>query len=75
MYDLIPPNMKAQFNLINKSNQSIKLNVDIINKVPSKKDLQDYKYNKIVIFKYLFHIKNSQYFLNIYLINPLKNHF
>ena len=25
MYDLMPPNMKAQFNLINKPNQSIKL--------------------------------------------------
>ena len=75
MYDLIPPNMKAQFNLINKSNQSIKLTVNIINKAPPQKDLLDYKYNRIVIFKYLFNIKDSQYFLNIYLINSLKNHF
>ncbi len=75
MYDLIPPNMKAQFNLINKSNQSIKLTVNIINKAPPKKDLLDYKYNKIVFFKYLFHIKDSQYLLNIYLNNSLKNHF
>ena len=52
MYDLIPPNMKAQFNLINKPNQSIKLLVDVTDKTSSKKDLQDYKYNKIVIFKY-----------------------
>ena len=52
MYDLIPPNMKAQFNLINKPNQSIKLLVDVTDKISTKKDLQDYKYNKIVIFKY-----------------------
>ena len=41
----------------------------------SKKDLVDYKYNKIVIFKYSLISKNSQYFLNIYFKKHLKNHF
>ena len=57
MYDLVPPSMKAQFNLINKPNQSIKLSVNVIDQTSSKKDLVDYKYNKIVIFKYSFNIK------------------
>ncbi len=75
MYDLMPPNMKAQFNLINKPNQSIKLLVDVTDKTSSKKDLQDYKYNKIVIFKYSLVLKNSHYVLNIYTNNTSKNHF
>ena len=75
MYDLVPPNMKAQFNLINKPNQSIKLLVNIADQVSSKKDLVDYKYNKKVIFKYSLIIKNSQYHLNIYSQNTSKNHF
>ena len=75
MYDLIPPSMKAQFNLINKPNQSIKLSVNLFNQRSSKKDLVDYKYNKIVIFKYSFNINNSQYFLNIYSTSSEKNHF
>ena len=75
MYDLIPPSMKAQFNLINKPNQSIKLSVNVIDQTSSKKDLLDYKYNKIVIFKYSFNIKNSQYSLDIYSQNTSKNHF
>ena len=45
MYDLIPPNMKAQFNLISKPNQSIKLSVEIIAKMLPNEDLLDYKYN------------------------------
>ena len=75
MYDLIPPSMKAQFNLINKPNQSIKLLVNVIDQTPSKKDLVDYKYNKIVIFKYSLIIKNSQFLLNIYSKSISKNHF
>jgi len=75
MYDLMPPNMKAQFNLINKPNQSIKLLVDVTDKTSSKKDLQYYKYNKIVIFKYSLVLKNSHYVLNIYSDNTSKNHF
>ena len=75
MYDLIPPNMKAQFNLINKPNQSIKLLVHLTDKTPSKKDLQDYKYNKTIIFKYSLVLKNSHYILNIYSNNTSKNHF
>ena len=75
MYDLNPPNMKAQFNLINKPNQSIKLLVNIMDKASTKKDLVDYKYNKKVIFKYSFSLNNSQYYLNIYHVNSTKNHF
>ena len=75
MYDLIPPNMKAQFNLISKPNQSIKLSVNLIDQTSLKKDLIDYKYNKVVIFRYAFILKNSQYFLNIYFKNTSQNHF
>ena len=75
MYDLIPPNMKAQFNLINKPNQSIKLLVNIIDRSSLQKDLLDFKYNKKVIFKYSLIIKNSHYVLNIYSQNTSQNHF
>ena len=36
MYDLVPPSMKAQFNLINKPNQSIKLSVNYKGKLSKK---------------------------------------
>ena len=42
MYDLASPIMKVQFNLINKSNQSIKLSVDVSDKSSNKKDLKKY---------------------------------
>ena len=75
MYDLIPTFMKAQFNLINKPNQSIKLIVNIFDKSSKQKDLSKYTYNKIIIFKYLINIKNSHYELNIYQENTNVNHF
>ena len=75
MYDLISPSMQAQFNLINKSNQSIKLSVNIIDNSTSQKGLSQYTYNKITIFKYSIKIENSQFNLNIYLENNLNNHF
>ena len=75
MYDLIPPNMKAQFNLINKPNQSIKLSVNIIDKISKKKDLSDYKYNKIVIFKYSLNIKKFSIFFKYLYKKSNKNHF
>lgn len=75
MYDLASPIMKTQFNLINKSNQSIKLSVDISDKSSNKKDLKSYSYNKICIFKYFIGIKNSNYILKIYLDKIAKNHF
>ncbi len=74
MYDLISPNMQTQFNLINKSNQSIKLLVDVTEK-STKKDLKNYTYNKIIIFKYSINIENSEYILNIYLEQSSGNHF
>ena len=75
MYDLVPPNMKAQFNLINLSNQSIKLTVNVSNKVSNKKSLINYSYNKITIFKYQITIKNSQIFLEIFYNNSNNIHF
>ena len=74
MYDRAPPNMKAQFNLINLPNQSIKLSVSINNETVKKKGLNDYKYNNETIFKYLIEIKSSVYQLNIYPQNN-NNHF
>ena len=75
MYDLNPPNMQAQFNSINKPNQSIKLSVNLSLKPSNRKGLSEYTYNKIVIFKYSVNIKNSQYILDIYYVNSSKNHF
>ncbi len=75
MYDLAPPTMKAQFNLINKPNQSIKLSVDISIKSSNKNDLKKYIYNKLCIFKYSINIIKSQYSLNIYQQKIPKSHF
>ena len=75
MYDLNPPNMQAQFNSINKPNQSIILSVSLSLKPSNRKGLSEYTYNKIVIFKYSVNIKNSQYILDIYYVNSSKNHF
>ena len=75
MYDLLPPNMKAQFNSINIPNQSIKLCVSLENKSTIKKGLSDYSYNKIIIFKYSINIQNSQINLNIYKKNSDKSYF
>ncbi len=75
MYDLNPPIMQAQFNSISKSNQSIKLSVNIYSKPSKKKNLSNYTYNKKVIFKYTLNIKNSHYILDIILENKIKNHF
>ena len=66
MYDLVPPSMKAQFNSINLSNQSIKLYVNLDDKSSNKKGLSNYTYNNINVFKYNLKIKNSQINLNIY---------
>ena len=74
MYDRAPPNMKAQFNLINLPNQSIKLSVFINNETAKKKGLNEYKYNNKTIFKYLIEIKNSIYQFHIYPQNN-NNHF
>ena len=63
MYDLVPPNMKAQFNLINLSNQSIKLTVNVSNKVSNKKSLINYSYNKITIFKYNMYV--GEFFISL----------
>ena len=75
MYDLAPPSMKAQFNLINISNQRFKLLVNILDKGSPKKGLLDYKYNNFVIFKYYLKLENSHFVLNIYKTNSKINHF
>ena len=75
MYDLVPPSMKAQFNSINLPNQSIKLHVNIYNKIPKKKRLSEYTYNKNLIFKYSIILNNSLFELNIYVADSKKNHF
>ena len=51
MYDLVPPTMNAQFNLINKPKQSIKLTVDISSKSSNKNNLKKYTYNNLFILK------------------------
>ena len=58
--------MKAQFNLINLPNQSIKLNVNILDRVLKKK-VYLIILIKNVIFKYSININKSQLALNIYL--------
>ena len=75
MYDLTPPNMHAQFNSINKSNQSIKLSVNINDKSKSQKAFSEYTYNNIIIFKYSIDIKKSEFSLNIFLENNYESHF
>ena len=52
--------MKIQLNSINKSNQSIILSVDILQKSIVKLKFQNYSYNNNEIFKYNFSVKESQ---------------
>ena len=75
MYDLVPPSMKAQFNLINLPNQRIKLHVNIDEKLSSKKRLSNYSYNNNIIFKYSIDIDSSYFKLIIFPTNSKKNHF
>ena len=75
MYDLDPPNMKAQFNSINSANQSIKLSVTLADKHSNNKGLSDFQYNKKIIFKYSFNLSNSHLVVNIYTVNSNTNHF
>ena len=75
MYDLVPPSMKAQFNSINLSNQSIKLYVNLDDKSSNKKGMSNYTYNNINIFKYNLNIQNSQINLNIYNKTSNKSYF
>jgi len=75
MYDLVPPSMKAQFNSINLSNQSIKLYVNLDDKSSNKKGLSNYTYNNINVFKYNLKIQNSQINLNIYNKTSNKSYF
>ncbi len=63
--------MKAQFNSLNKSNQSIKLSISISEKLSNKSKYQSYNYNNNEIFKYLISIKESKIFISIFTkLNP-----
>lgn len=55
--------MKAKFNSLNKSNQSIILSVKILNKLTKDIKFKPNCYNKVEIFKYAIYISNSK--LNI----------
>ena len=52
--------MKAQFNSINKSNQSIILSVSLFEDLSSKQKFKKYTYNDIEIFKYNISIIESK---------------
>jgi len=52
--------MKAKFISLSKSNQSIKLFVDILDKSQKKNNYQSFKYNNKELFKYSFNLINSQ---------------
>ena len=75
MYNLVPPSMQAQCNSILLPNQIIKLHVSVYNKIPNKKRLSEYTYNKKLIFKYAIILNNSHFELNIYAEDSNKNHF
>jgi leucyl aminopeptidase len=52
--------MNAKFNSLNKSNQSIILSINILDKSSKNKNFQSFKYNCKELFKYSFNILNSQ---------------
>ena len=52
--------MKAKFISLSKSNQSIILSIDILDKSPKKNNYQSFKYNKEELFKYSFYISKSE---------------
>ena len=58
--------MKAQFNSLNKSNQSIKLSISILEKLSNKAKYQSYSYNNDEIFKYIISIKDSKILISIF---------
>ena len=58
--------MKAQFNSINKSNQSIKLSSEILKKLSTKIKYQSYSYNNFEVFKYFSSIKESKILIQIH---------
>ncbi len=67
--------MKAQFNLINLPDQSIKLSVILSDNQSNKKGLSNYTYNKEIIFKYFISLKNSEIEICIYPQKVRNNHF
>ena len=63
--------MKAKFISLSKSNQSIILSIDILDKSIKKNDYQSFNYNNVELFKYSFHISKSQ--LNFLILPSLAN--
>ena len=66
--------MKAKFISLSKSNQSIKLFVDILDK-SQKNNYQSFKYNNKELFKYSFNIINSQQIFQFYHPQLIKRNF
>ena len=64
--------MKVQFNSINKSNQSIKLSVQILNKLPKGNKFLAFSYNGLDIFKYFLQIKQSKILVSIFPLQDLE---
>ena len=67
--------MKNQFNLINKSNQSIKFSIYNSSKITSSKKYQSYKYNTKEIFKYNISFEKSEIKLSIYILSSVSYNF
>ena len=67
--------MKNQFNLINKSNQSIKFSIYNSNKITSSKKYESYKYNTKEIFKYNISFEKSEIKLSIYISSSVSYNF
>ena len=67
--------MKAQFNAIKSSNQSIKIDFQLIKSPKSIKNIQDFFYNKELIFKYSVLTKDSKILISIIYDDKLSSFF
>ena len=65
--------MKAKFNSLNKSNQSIILSVNILKKSLDKNKSLTFKYNNHELFKYSFNVLNSKLNIIISISSTEKN--
>ena len=67
--------MKVQFNSLNKSNQSIKLSLEILKKLSTKSKHQSFLYNNFEVFKYFILIKESKILIQIHPSSKFNNSF
>jgi leucyl aminopeptidase len=65
--------MKAKFNSLNKSNQSIILSVNVLKKSLDKNKSLTFKYNNYELFKYSFNVLNSKLNIIISISSTEKN--